>query len=206
MNKIVISEHTLIDDFLKDKPLMVIDLGACLGEFTLEINNRYNLKKSILIEPNPTNFKKLPEKENFLSINKAVYIESNKTLLFKEDTASPYNGSAVFDTFPQTSKDHLIQTICLKDIVEMVDTTENIDILKIDIEGSEYIVLENADDEDLLKFNQICIEFHDFIDPSFKHKNEIIENRFKSLGFSVIKNSLNYKHGSDYYDTLFYKI
>jgi FkbM family methyltransferase len=205
MNRIVIKEHTLIEDLLKNKSLTVIDLGSCLGEFISELNNKFNIEKSILVEANPTNFEKLPKNNKFISLNKAVYIESNKILLFKEDTSSPYNGSAVLNHFPNTAKEHKISTISLKDLINLMDVKGNIDILKIDIEGCEYPVLENISDEDILKFNQVTVEFHDFFEPSFKSKNLIIESRFKQLGFSVIKNRNEYKNGSDYYDTLFYK-
>jgi FkbM family methyltransferase len=205
MKTVTIKEHTLIEEYLNNKPLTIIDMGACMGEFSLGVNDKFSVKKSILVEANPTNFKKLPQNENFIALNKAVYIESNTQIKFKEDVTSPYNGSIILDHFSNIAKEHVIDTISLKDLIILMNIENHIDILKIDIEGCEYMVLENASDEDLLKFKQITIEFHDFVDVSLKNKNQNIENRFKSLGFSVIKNKTNYLHGSDYYDTLFYK-
>jgi FkbM family methyltransferase len=206
MKTIVIKEHTLIEDLLNNKPLNIIDMGACLGEFSSGINDKFLINKSILIEANPTNFNKLPKKENFICLNKAVYIESDNKIKFKEDVTSPYNGSVLLDYFSNTAKEYIIDTISLKDLIKAINVEDEIDILKIDIEGCEYAVLENASDDELLKFKQITVEFHDFVDKSFEPKNKIIEERFLKLGFKCIKTRSNHLYGSDYFDTLFYKI
>jgi hypothetical protein len=206
MKTIIIKEHTLIEDLLINRPLTIIDMGACIGEFSSGINEKFTIKKSILVEANPTNFNKLPKNENFTCLNKAVYTESNNKIKFKEDTTSPYNGSVLLDHFQSTAKEHIIDTITLNDLIKIMNVEGAIDILKIDIEGCEYTVLENASDEDLLKFNQITVEFHDFVDKSFEPKNKIIEEKFLKLGFKSIKTKSNWLNGSDYFDTLFYKI
>jgi FkbM family methyltransferase len=206
METIIIKEHTLIKDLIKDKNLTIIDLGACIGEFSSKINDLFLVKKSILVEANPTNFNKLPKNKNFICLNKVVYTESNNKIKFKEDLASPYNGSIVLNYFSNTAKEHIIDTICLKKLIEIMNVDDKIDILKIDIEGSEYIILETVSDDILLKFNQITVEFHDFVDKKFEYKNKIIEERFLKLGFKSIKNKINWMNGSEYYDTLFYKL
>lgn len=202
MNEIVIKEHTIYEDFLTEKDLTVVDLGACRGEFIMEIDRIYSVKKAIVVEPNPTNFAYLIRKHNFMLMNKAVTGGADKTVAFREDVDSPYNGSLIFDYF-SNAKVHTIETITLSEIVSMFDG--EIDLLKIDIEGSEYDLLTNAKDKDLLRFKQITVEFHDFVDASFKEKNKEIEARMLSLGFKVTKKGIQYRENSDYYDTLFYK-
>ena len=61
----VIKEHTFFDDYFGDE-IVVVDLGACQGEFTDELNQYYKIKKAILVEANPTNFNKLTKKENYI--------------------------------------------------------------------------------------------------------------------------------------------
>ena len=56
-----------------------------------------------------------------------------------------------------------------------------------------------------MRFRQITVEFHDFVCKSLKNKNDLIESKFINMGFKVIKKKTDYKEGSDYYDTLFYK-
>ena len=78
--------------------------------------------------------------------------------------------------------------------------------MKIDIEGGEYELLINEKDETLLKFKQITVEFHDFIDPNLRVLNPQIEKRLTDLGFSVqAKNPAHFRYGSEYYDVLFVK-
>lgn len=206
---IIISEHSLNENLLLNKELNIIDLGACLGEFSIEVNKQFNLKKSILVEANPTNFNKISKLENFTLINKiATHAESDQLKFFNEDAASPYNGSTIFNNFTSSLKQHLISTISLKDLISQLnlDENEDVDILKIDIEGGEYELLINEKDETLLKFKQITVEFHDFIDPNLRGLNPQIEKRLTDLGFSVeAKNPAHFRHGSEYYDVLFVK-
>lgn len=205
MNEIIIKEHTIYDDMLANKDLTVVDLGACRGEFINEINSRYSVKKSVAVEPNITNFKTLSQRDNLILLNKAVVGTNNvKTVTFREDIDSPYNGSLVFGYF-FNFKTYEVETTTLSEIIELMNEAEDIDLLKVDIEGSEYDLLINSKDDDLLKFKQITVEFHDFVDTKLKDKNKQIEDRMTALGFSVLKKGINYMAGSDYYDTLFYK-
>ncbi len=204
MSQIVIKEHTILQGYLANKLLTVIDLGACLGEFVNELGSHYPIKKAILVEPNITNYNKIEPKENYLLLNKVVSSTAEQVVSFVEDIDSPYNGSVIFNYF-SNSREYLLETISLKSLIELMNVDGEIDILKIDIEGAEYDVLLNASDADLRKFKQITVEFHDFVDGRFRLENKAIEARLISLGFDVLKKGTDYKEGSEYYDTLFYK-
>jgi FkbM family methyltransferase len=204
MNQIVIKEHTILESYLAGKPLTVIDLGACLGEFTNELENYYPIKKAILVEPNITNYDKIQPRQSYILLNKIASSTAGQVVTFVEDVDSPYNGSVVFNYF-NNSKEYALETVSLESLIELMNSDDDIDILKIDIEGAEYDILLNASDNALLKFKQITVEFHDFVDGRFKSDNKAVETRLLSLGFSIIKKGTDYKEGSDYYDTLFYK-
>lgn len=203
---IVISEHTLDESLLQDRDLKIIDLGACLGEFSIELSKKFNLKTSILVEANPTNFAKIQKQDNFLLLNQAIVHDSQQEYVsFNEDESSPYNGSIVFDYFSESMKVHKIATTTLKKLINIFELQNNelIDILKIDIEGAEYDLLLNADEEDLKKFKQITIEFHDFVNPNLRIMNSIIINKLTSIGFSLISSKPAYfRYGSNHYDVL----
>lgn len=199
--KQVIKEHTFFDDMFNQE-IVLIDLGACMGEFTNELNRRYKIKKAILVEANPNNFRLLPNKDNYVLHNKIVSTRSGETFPFYEDLTSPYNGSMVFEGVNRVV--HNIETISLDDII-MENNITNIDILKIDIEGSEYDILTETSDEILNMCKQITIEFHDFLDLSLKPKTLEIIKRFENLGFSMISSSASWGYGTDHYDVLFYK-
>jgi FkbM family methyltransferase len=198
----IIKEHTFLDELLNDE-IVIVDLGSCRGEFVDEMDKLFKVKKAILVEANPTNFKTLKNKENYILYNKAISDTSNQTIEFYEDVNSPYNGSKFFNYFNGVK--HQIQTISLEDIIEE-NNISYIDILKVDIEGSEYDIMPNISDDTYSKIKQITIEFHDFIDVDLKAKTENIINKLESLGFSRISKPIKYMNDSDNYDVLFYKI
>jgi FkbM family methyltransferase len=196
----IIKEHSFYEDILRDE-IVIIDLGACRGEFIEEMNSLYKVKKAILVEPNPTNFKHLIKRENYILYNNLI---SNKEEIIKfwEDPKSPYNGSVVFNYF--NGIEHQIESITLDKIIND-NNIDYIDILKIDIEGSEYELLENINIDILGKVNQITVEFHDFIDTNLKNRTEDIILKFQKFGFNRISNPINYMYNSDNYDVLFFK-
>lgn len=196
-----IKEHTFFDDYFR-KEINVVDLGACRGEFIDEINSLYNVKKAILVEANPTNFFQLKDLSNYVLYNKAISFKDKDFIEFFEDPNSPYNGSKDFNYFNGIK--HSIETISLETICNE-NNIDFIDILKIDIEGAEYDVLENLPDSFFDRIGQITVEFHDFVDPELKPRTLKIVEKINSLGFSHIAKSSKYMHGSDYYDVLFYR-
>lgn len=59
---------------------------------------------------------------------------------------------------------------------------EQVDLLKMDCEGAEYEVLENATDDELRTFRRIAMEFH-LYHPS--HRLETLVTRLQKCGFEV---------------------
>jgi FkbM family methyltransferase len=62
---------------------------------------------------------------------------------------------------------------------------DSIDLLKIDIEGFEYEVLESCLAEHL-RIKQICVEFHDFFPEIPKAKTTLMIRSLQSHGFELI--------------------
>lgn len=198
----VIKEHTFFDELFNEE-IVIVDLGACRGEFTNEMNKLFKIKKAILVEANPTNFKILKKQENYILYNKAISDKSDNIIEFYEDTNSPYNGSLLFNYF--NGVPHQISTISLEDIIKE-NNLEYIDLLKIDIEGSEYEIMPKINDEIYSKIKQITVEFHDFIDIDLKIKTKNIIYQMESLGFSTMSKPITYMNNSDNYDVVFYRV
>ena len=57
-----------------------------------------------------------------------------------------------------------VQLLCLKSITEMLEHQE-IDIIKMDIEGAEYEVIDNLIEDPIINVRQILIEFHHWLYP-----------------------------------------
>jgi len=197
----VIMEHTFFENLLNDE-IIVIDLGACKGEFINEIEKNYKVKKAVLVEANPNNFKNLINKDNWVNYNRAISSNSNEFIEFYEDPKSPYNGTKVFNYFDGVK--HKIETITLEDIIKE-NNISYIDILKIDIEGSEYEIMDKISDEVYNVIRQITIEFHDFIDPNLKIETQKIIDKLENLGYKRISKPIQHMFNSENYDVLFYK-
>lgn len=134
----------------KFNPKIMIDAGACAGESTFFLfDNIQSLNKSFLIEPIKSNFDFISERikndERFNAINKALY--------YGDNTIKIGNNSGVGSYSMLTNQNCVeYKTITLEEI------TNHADFIKIDIEGSEYNVIENSK---LLKNISILeIEFH----------------------------------------------
>jgi len=88
----------------------------------------------------------------------------------------------------------VVQSKSLETFFKEIDVDE-VDLLKIDIEGAEIEMFRSTTDETLSKIKQITIEFHDFIDPSTKSDVDGIIHRLETLGFLSI--SFNRKNRCD---------
>jgi FkbM family methyltransferase len=202
-----IMEHTLIKDKINKDGLVIVDLGACKGEFISPLGEYCNIDKAILVEACPKNFNVL--KNNFGNdskykiYNNVISSKENLVLEFYEDINSDYNGSTCFKY--SSSKKHDIKSITLEELVKENNLT-NIDVLKIDIEGAEYEVLNYFIEKKLYNItDQITVEFHDFIDERLKEQTENIIREMKNVGFKHYSVSTDYMLGSSNYDVLFYK-
>jgi len=199
--KQVIKEHTFFDD-LFGREIVLVDLGAARGEFSFEMSKRYPFAKGILVEPNPTNLKCIPQIPNCVVYPNLIGNNSGELNTFFEDVTLPYNGSKIFPN--NNCVEHRIETITLGDIAER-NNLSYIDLLKVDVEGTEYEILMSGNDHVFQMCRQITVEFHDFVDVSLKPKTLLILKRFKQMGFEVIANPGHWGFGTDHYDVLFYK-
>jgi FkbM family methyltransferase len=196
-----IAEHSFYDDKFGSE-ITIIDLGACRGEFINEMDKFYKVKKGILVEANPVLFNQLPNKENYILYNNAAAKNDDIIVTFYEDPRAAYVGSCVFNYF--NGIEHKIKSISLDTLIK-TNNIDVVDILKIDVEGSEFEILENISEETLQKINQITVEFHDFIDPKLKVSTKKIISRMEASGYKSISKSTDYMNGSEHYDVLFYK-
>lgn len=64
---------------------------------------------------------------------------------------------------------------------------DNISVLKINIEGAEYSLLNSMDDKDFNKIDQIAISFHDWLNPSWINLTKSSLFLLENSGFEIIK-------------------
>lgn len=156
---LLLDEYEMFDDFKinKSKDKVVADAGAHVGLFSLRAS--VYAKKVISLEPHPLLYKLL---ENNVIRNNIKNIHPLNLALWKEKGVASFvigehsGGNRVVETKNANSK-MKIQTITLSDLVESYG---KIDLLKIDIEGSEFDVLLNAPGDTLNNIDKIVGEMH----------------------------------------------
>jgi FkbM family methyltransferase len=86
-----------------------------------------------------------------------------------------------------------VQTVTLAEVLRIIGESK-IDLLKLDIEGAEYDVLEGATDCVLDSINQIIVEFHDHcLESEGVGRKDAALVRLSRMGFtSHTRDSINY--------------
>lgn len=137
----------LFKDFLPQNNWIIIDAGANLGTYTNACLQFVGKKgKIIAIEPDPQNFNILSEKfknsSNVLVVEAAL-AENNEEAIFYTNpdyctVSSLFYGHV--QNFSKNSKTYNVKKITLDRLIEE-KKEHSIDLLKIDIEGAEFLAL-----------------------------------------------------------------
>ena len=150
---------------------IVVDAGGFEGEWSYNIYSRFQ-PNIYLLEPIKDFYNKA--KDRFINIPKVTtlnYAVSNKTC--DAIMAVDGYGSSFFDLEPEKTE----EVKCL-DIKEFLDTYNiaSIDLLKLNIEGSEYDVLDRLLELDFLpNIKDIEIQFHSYFPDSKARRDTILE-------------------------------
>lgn len=165
----------------------VIDLGSHLGQFSEQVSSQFKCK-CFAVEALPGLFKRIQENEFIRKFNYAISIDDKPvTFNISDNLEANHVGKLSSDS----NENIAVQGITFKSFVKKCNI-QNIDLLKVDIEGSEVDLFNSLEDEELKKIKQITIEFHDFVFPIEKEVDLIIK-RLSNLGFYPINFSLRTK-------------
>jgi FkbM family methyltransferase len=162
---------------------VVVDAGANVGFFTLYAKEN-GAKRIYSIEPDPMPFyyldKNFQKDPSVILINKAM---NNVSDFLKFDIS--LDGS-VGSTISTNSKIENKLSIIVEAItVDNIVAIENeINLLKLDIEGSEFDVIDHMNDDCFNKINQMFIEFH--------YNSKTIADKLIAKGYQ-----LEYRHSDE---------
>lgn len=170
--------------FYLDKSLLTassICFSFGVGEdisFDLAVS-RLGCKNIFLFDPTPKSIefiskKQLPEKFRFYSYG--VSDKDEKADFFLPKSDDNVSGSLSVHKYVDTSKVISVDLKKLSTIMCELDIGK-IDVLKMDIEGSEYKVLKNIMNEGIYP-SQICVEFHNGF---YKNGKELFEKALDLL-------------------------
>lgn len=121
---------------------------------------------------------------NFSLFEVGVGAERGEATFYLPNTDSHVSGSLHHAAHVGHEK-ITVPLVAIEDIPRMIDV-EKIDLLKMDVEGAEYDILESKGFENVVaKTNQICIEFHHRWPAFGKAKTVSAIRRLEELGYTV---------------------
>jgi len=145
---------------LPDEAGTIVDLGANIGLSALEFRARYPRARIVACEPDPGAFSKLAtttaDDPGIEVHNVAIAEEDGERMLYTSDWAvlsSFHNTRGGQDAVP-------VRAITLATLFDEAGL-ERVDLLKIDVEGAEWDVLQGIEPGDWPHLRQLVLEVHD---------------------------------------------
>jgi FkbM family methyltransferase len=197
-------------DFLvKNQPKVIIDAGANIGLASIYFSNKYPKAKIIAIEPERSNFELLAKNvapyTNIIPIQAALWNQKGEISL-----VNPGLGNWGFRIEDENisesrlgSEYHKVASITIENIIEEYKL-DKIDILKVDIEGSEKELFGETASW-IEKVDALIIELHEYIKPGcnrsfyngsngFDYEWKQGENVYLSRGKCLVQRDAKLKH------------
>jgi len=159
---------------------VVVDAGAHRGEFSRSLTDQFGCK-CFLVEANPELAGQLIGKKFDNVLSAALSAQDGKANFIRRK--NPESGG-IFDRAQDGGNAvSEVETISLETFMHQ-SALARIDLLKLDIEGAEFELIEKTSDQILGSIGQITVEFHDFL-PEFKGRGlyEKARCRLETLGF-----------------------
>jgi len=170
---------------LRDNPV-VVDIGGFIGDFAIFAVRYLNASRVVVAEPSPA---------NWVLLKKNVAVNNYSDRITTINLAVTSGGPIMMDiNAPETSQSRVsayrsptselveVPGISLANLVAE-QRLGDIDLLKIDCEGGEYVILETAPAELLRRVRNIVFEFHET--PGFAAKLTAVKRRLKNEGYTV---------------------
>ena len=165
-------DQSLRLDYDLNSDSLVFDVGGYKGEFAADILCKYG-SNIYVFEPI----------KDFFGIIESKFLKNKKVKSFNFGLAGE-NANLKISLSDNSSSIYLngerTETIELKSIVEFLKAQDikEVDLIKINVEGGEYELLESLLSNDFIKvFKNIQVQFHDFLIENAKERmNEIQMN------------------------------
>lgn len=172
---------------LPDNPV-VIDVGGFIGDFSLYAVKRLNARRVIVCEPSPRNWALLLKnianngyEDRIEPVNKAVTADGANVMM-NIDAPDEYQ-SMVSAYCPSEQPLSAVSGISLGQLLRG-HAVESVDLLKLDIEGGEYPILESTPAEVLSRIRNIVFEYHD-IGEGWAPRLKSVNQRLQREGYSL---------------------
>lgn len=166
-------DKTLRLDYPLNENSLIIDVGGYEGQWASDIFAKYCCN-IIIFEPVKKFYDNI--KERFIKNNKISSYnvglsnkDNNTTISLLDDSSSLFKKDSMSENIKTVNA-----SVFLKE-----KNIHDIDLMKINIEGSEYDLLENLIESGfILKIKNIQVQFHDFI-PNARERMTLIQEKLK---------------------------
>jgi FkbM family methyltransferase len=176
-----ILSHCFIPEFIRPGGI-AIDCGANEGGFSRWLSENTTTQVHAF-EADPTLFTLLPQLDRVTFHNLAIDGEAGTMELHRTEG---YCSSGFYTGQGTSAGSVIVPKIAFADFIR-TQGIERVDLLKLDIEGSEIPLLKMTPDDILERISQITVEFHDFINPEDLPRIHQIDQRLRALGFKRVK-------------------
>ncbi|MCE3227630.1 MAG: hypothetical protein K0S32_2181 [Bacteroidetes bacterium] len=149
------------DYVLNFRPQFIIDCGANIGLATLHFKTKFPEALVVAVEPESTNFEML--KKNTAAYKNTECIKAGiwtKNAILKAEDVRNFGNWGFVCKEVDKEDETTIRAVCIDEIMKRYGKDE-IDLLKIDIEGTELELFSTGYEAWLPKTKVIMIELHD---------------------------------------------
>jgi FkbM family methyltransferase len=173
---------------------VAVDCGANVGDVTMALVRRCS--EVVAFEPNPTAFavleRRLGDERNVRLVQAAVGASAGVRRLFLHvdhdgDPVGASSGSSLHPTKRNVSKDRWVD-VEVVDLDAFLDTLDRpVDLLKLDIEGSEIEVLERLLETGRLRaIGRVVVEMHDGVIPELAERGARLRKALSARDYTHV--------------------
>ena len=181
MSITVVATHSIFPGVVPPRDATVIDCGANIGLFSLEMIRRFGCT-CYAIEAAPDVFQKIPDMPNLHRFNFALCGRAGNVTLAL-DEADTTRSTIKENVSEHAKKSAVIQGRSLQEFLNNEIPNRKIDLIKMDIEGAEIEAIASLDDDIIKQVGQWTIEFHDSLGLSDLSSVVSCIKRIADLGF-----------------------
>lgn len=174
------------------KEPFILDCGANIGLSTLYFSKEYPDAKIISFEPDKVNLELLEKNVRSFGLNN---VQIRNEAVWNEHTTLQFQGEGSLGSFvaqKATTGSYEVPAISLNSLLN-----QHVDLLKLDIEGSEYEVMKDIEAK-LHLVENIFLEYHS----TFEEENKLIEllGILKNAGFYFYMREVFAIYPTPFYD------